>query len=168
MYRAVFSLFILGGALLIAACKGQGFLQPTPTSTQVATPTPHPVIITECVPVCAIYPVKTWEDLNKDGIYRDDEPPLPGVLVHLEVTPIGDYYTSVEKTDQNGSSLLCFGDASCNTEMQSDVSIEVVANAPEGCEFTTLSNLPEKPEQMVNHWNEPDEPYTFGFWCGGE
>ena len=155
--------------VLLSGCKG---LSPSPGAAQktLLPPTkPTPGIIrTTCLATCVFYPVKTWEDLDQDGIYDNIEPPLPGVQVHLIVTPIGDYYTSEEKTDTTGSALLCFGVNNCSRETQRDLSIEVVAIAPDGCKDTTKLNLPETPEQKANHWNQPDNPYTFGFWCGRE
>lgn len=152
------SLLILAGIFSITACTSQA----PPTK-----PAPQP-IVTLCVPTCAFYPVQTWEDLNQDGIYSKNEPPLPGVKVRLKVAPSGDYYTSSEKTDATGSVLLCFGDPACSNELPKDLLIEVIAIGPDGCTNTTPTNLPEKPEQKENHWNQPDEPYEFGFWCSEE
>jgi hypothetical protein len=118
-----------------------------------------------CGRICSVsFSITTWEDINQDGQFTEDEPPLPGIQVYL------DYDHSFEGqirnvsppmvTDAVGSATLEF-EAFCpcggytTEESISTFSLKVVASPMPGCNLTT-------PEKLSRG------PYQFGLYCAAK
>jgi hypothetical protein len=95
--------------------------------------------------------VKTWEDLNQNGIYEESEPSLPNIKVQFGRAEMS--ATAEGITNEQGLITLTAntGLVPCTDDPKGYLG-NVSTTIPEGCKLTTSASLPE-------------EPYQFGFIC---
>ncbi len=91
---------------------------------------------------------RTWLDQNENGIWEDQELPLPDVTVKL----LSDY--AEEKTNTEGMALLD-QHASGLSQCESDVIVKVSAVEPPGSRLTT-------PQVITGTWKDRKR-FQFGF-----